>query len=188
MDGRDSFQLASAHPKSPAARPDNLPASRLSPGRPTAAQPSRVHRVVPHRRQGPVLAVRYNHSGQYCLSCGKDRTFRLWNPSKGLLIKTYSGHAHEARRAPASGGARRAAAAASLCAACAAAAGEEAAPQPREPAAARVLPALTGALAPRHPAQVRDVQATQDNSKIVSVGGDKQVWSGTQFFPLCWFR
>jgi mitogen-activated protein kinase organizer 1 len=78
---------------------------------------------------GPVLAVRFNTSGTYCLSCGKvrpsialipvmlamiakairssswfhrflpsnqcnieqDRTIRLWNPHKGIPIKTYTG-------------------------------------------------------------------------------------------------
>ena len=29
------------------------------------------------------------------LTCGKDRTFRLWNPYKGLLVKTNSGLGHE---------------------------------------------------------------------------------------------
>ena len=26
--------------------------------------------------EGPVLAVRYNHTGQYCLTCGKDRNIK----------------------------------------------------------------------------------------------------------------
>jgi len=26
--------------------------------------------------EGPVLAARFNHNGQYCLTCGKDRTLR----------------------------------------------------------------------------------------------------------------
>ena len=42
---------------------------------------------------GTALSV----SGAYLLTCGKDRTFRLWNPFKGALIKTYTGHAHEVR-------------------------------------------------------------------------------------------
>jgi hypothetical protein len=39
--------------------------------------------------KGPVLSVRFNHSGDYCLSCGADRVVKLLNPHKGLLIKTY---------------------------------------------------------------------------------------------------
>ncbi|KAK9915970.1 hypothetical protein WJX75_006744 [Coccomyxa subellipsoidea] len=48
---------------------------------------------------GPVLAVRFNNPGTYCLSCGKDRSIRLWNPHKGLLIKTYAGHGYDVRDA-----------------------------------------------------------------------------------------
>mmetsp|Transcript_14229 Transcript_14229/g.27306 ORF Transcript_14229/g.27306 Transcript_14229/m.27306 type:complete len:313 (-) Transcript_14229:1216-2154(-) len=42
--------------------------------------------------EGPVLAARFNHNGQYCLTCGKDRTVRLWNPARELCLKTYQGH------------------------------------------------------------------------------------------------
>lgn len=65
--------------------------------------------------QGPVRAVRFNsmlggfpnnahlhglrltfaENGNYCLSCGSDKTLRLWNPHKGLCIKTYMGHGAE---------------------------------------------------------------------------------------------
>lgn len=34
----------------------------------------------------------YVGSGSYCLTCGSDRTVRLWNPHKGLAVKTYTGH------------------------------------------------------------------------------------------------
>jgi mitogen-activated protein kinase organizer 1 len=47
--------------------------------------------------EGAVLNVRYNGSGAYALSCGKDRTLRLWSVARGVLIKTYTGHGHEAR-------------------------------------------------------------------------------------------
>lgn len=47
--------------------------------------------------EGAVLAVRFNKDGKYCLSCGKDRSLRLWNPIKGIHIKTYNGHAREVR-------------------------------------------------------------------------------------------
>lgn len=48
---------------------------------------------------GPVLAVRFNSQGTYCLSCGRDRTIKLWNPYKQTLIKTYAGHGHDVRDA-----------------------------------------------------------------------------------------
>ncbi|KAK9832290.1 hypothetical protein WJX74_005480 [Apatococcus lobatus] len=47
--------------------------------------------------EGPVLAVRFNRSGTYCLSCGKDRTLRLWNPHRGIPIKSYHGHGYDVR-------------------------------------------------------------------------------------------
>lgn len=33
--------------------------------------------------------------GSYCLTCGSDRKIKLWNPSTGILLKTYGGHGHE---------------------------------------------------------------------------------------------
>lgn len=47
--------------------------------------------------EGAVLAARFNSDGNYCLSCGKDRTIRLWNPHRGIHIKTYKSHAREVR-------------------------------------------------------------------------------------------
>ncbi|DBB14623.1 hypothetical protein WJX82_010312 [Trebouxia sp. C0006] len=46
---------------------------------------------------GPILAVRFNCTGTYCLTCGKDRTLRLWNPHRGVHIKTYAGHGYDVR-------------------------------------------------------------------------------------------
>ncbi|KAG5136648.1 hypothetical protein JHK82_021379 [Glycine max] len=47
--------------------------------------------------EGGVLAARFNGDGNYVLSCGKDRTIRLWNPHRGIHIKTYKSHAREVR-------------------------------------------------------------------------------------------
>ncbi|KAL6786084.1 hypothetical protein ACKKBG_A01335 [Auxenochlorella protothecoides x Auxenochlorella symbiontica] len=47
--------------------------------------------------EGPVYAVRFNSQGTYCMSCGKDRTLRLWNPHTGRLVKTYTGHGYDVR-------------------------------------------------------------------------------------------
>eukprot|EP00197_Chlamydomonas_leiostraca_P014689 CAMPEP_0202867786 /NCGR_PEP_ID=MMETSP1391-20130828/9621_1 /ASSEMBLY_ACC=CAM_ASM_000867 /TAXON_ID=1034604 /ORGANISM="Chlamydomonas leiostraca, Strain SAG 11-49" /LENGTH=313 /DNA_ID=CAMNT_0049547851 /DNA_START=81 /DNA_END=1019 /DNA_ORIENTATION=+ len=54
-----------------------------------------AHQLKGH--EGPVLAVRFNVPGTYCLSCGKDRNICLWNPSRGVLVKTYAGHGYEVR-------------------------------------------------------------------------------------------
>lgn len=47
--------------------------------------------------EGAVLAARFNGDGNYALTCGKDRTIRLWNPHRGILIKTYKSHGREVR-------------------------------------------------------------------------------------------
>eukprot|EP01018_Ginkgo_biloba_P018608 Gb_17554 [translate_table: standard] len=54
--------------------------------------------------EGAVLAVRFNGDGNYCLSCGKDRTVRLWNPHRGIHIKTYKAHARDVRDVHVTGG------------------------------------------------------------------------------------
>ncbi|OQR92414.1 mitogen-activated protein kinase organizer [Achlya hypogyna] len=55
---------------------------------------------------GPVHAVRFNDKGTYCMSCGNDRTIRLWNPHRegldgpesAFLVKSYTGfHGYEVR-------------------------------------------------------------------------------------------
>lgn len=33
--------------------------------------------------------------GDYCLTCGSDKSIKLWNPYRGVLLKTYSGHGYE---------------------------------------------------------------------------------------------
>ncbi|KAM9818723.1 WD repeat domain-containing protein 83 isoform 1-T1 [Syngnathus typhle] len=46
-------------------------------------------------QQGAVRAVRFNVDGQYVLSCGADKSLKLWSGSRGTLLKTYSGHGYE---------------------------------------------------------------------------------------------
>ncbi|XP_069783601.1 WD repeat domain-containing protein 83 [Narcine bancroftii] len=45
--------------------------------------------------QGAVRAVRFNVDGNYCLTCGSDKTLKLWNPHRGKFLKTYTGHGYE---------------------------------------------------------------------------------------------
>ncbi|TIB73969.1 WD40 repeat-like protein [Wallemia mellicola] len=45
---------------------------------------------------GPVNVVKFNNqAGRYCLSGGRDRSIRLWNPHLGSEVKTYQGHGWE---------------------------------------------------------------------------------------------
>ncbi|KAL5022334.1 hypothetical protein ScPMuIL_001489 [Solemya velum] len=53
-------------------------------------------------KQGAVRAVRFNADGNYCLTCGSDKSVKLWNPSRQLLLKTYGGHGYEVLDAQAS--------------------------------------------------------------------------------------
>jgi len=58
--------------------------------------PYREETVMADGHAGAALVVRFNSDGGYCLSGGKDRAIVLWNPHKGLKIKTYKGaHGYE---------------------------------------------------------------------------------------------
>eukprot|EP00051_Salpingoeca_urceolata_P010550 m.129251 g.129251 ORF g.129251 m.129251 type:complete len:309 (-) comp16754_c4_seq1:1672-2598(-) len=57
--------------------------------------------------EGAVMAVRYNSDGDYCLTAGRDRTMRLWNPLTQLEIKVYRGHSQDVTDCAASKDARR---------------------------------------------------------------------------------
>ncbi|XP_056181927.1 LOW QUALITY PROTEIN: WD repeat domain-containing protein 83 [Falco biarmicus] len=45
--------------------------------------------------QGAVRAVRFNVDGNYCMTCGSDKSLKLWNPHKGTALRTYQGHGYE---------------------------------------------------------------------------------------------
>ncbi|XP_003390666.1 PREDICTED: WD repeat domain-containing protein 83-like [Amphimedon queenslandica] len=48
-----------------------------------------------HGHQDAIRAIRFTKSGEYCLTCSADKTVRLWNPHRGLGIKTYKGPGQE---------------------------------------------------------------------------------------------
>lgn len=56
--------------------------------------PQHLHRRL-QCNQGAVRAVRFNADGNYCITCGSDKSLKLWNPHKGTMLKTYSGHGYE---------------------------------------------------------------------------------------------
>ncbi|KAK7068824.1 WD repeat-containing protein 83 [Halocaridina rubra] len=61
---------------------------------PSETLPSQVERII-ECKQGAVRAVRFNVDGQYCMSCGSDKSVKLWNPHRGALLHTYCGHGYE---------------------------------------------------------------------------------------------
>ena len=56
--------------------------------------PSTLHASI-KAHSGPISTVTYNSSGQYVLTASHDKLVKLFNPSSGLLVKTYSGHGYE---------------------------------------------------------------------------------------------
>lgn len=63
--------------------------------------PAKLIRTVPCK-QGAVRAVRFNGDGNYCITCGSDKSVKLWNPHRNILLKTYCGHGYEVLDAQAS--------------------------------------------------------------------------------------
>ncbi|KAG1663855.1 WD repeat domain-containing protein 83 [Nymphon striatum] len=41
------------------------------------------------------VVVFHKVDGNYCLTCGSDKTLKLWNPFSGTLLQTFSGHGYE---------------------------------------------------------------------------------------------
>ncbi|XP_016303667.1 WD repeat domain-containing protein 83-like [Sinocyclocheilus anshuiensis] len=63
--------------------------------RPQASQlPQHLLRTV-ECQQGAVRAVRFNADGNYVLTCGSDKSLKLWSVRRGLMVKTYTGHGYE---------------------------------------------------------------------------------------------
>ncbi|XP_062386855.1 WD repeat domain-containing protein 83 [Sardina pilchardus] len=56
--------------------------------------PQHLHRTI-DCQQGAVRAVRFNADGNYLLTCGSDKSLKLWSVSRGTLLKAYSGHGYE---------------------------------------------------------------------------------------------
>ncbi|XP_060941342.1 WD repeat domain-containing protein 83-like [Limanda limanda] len=63
--------------------------------RPKAPQlPQHLLRTI-DCQQGAVRAVRFNADGSYLMSCGSDKSLKLWSLSRGTLLQSYSGHRYE---------------------------------------------------------------------------------------------
>uniref|UniRef100_W5L2J7 WD repeat domain-containing protein 83 n=1 Tax=Astyanax mexicanus TaxID=7994 RepID=W5L2J7_ASTMX len=56
--------------------------------------PQHLHRSL-ECQQGAVRAVHFNADGNYLLTCGSDKSLKLWSVSRGALLKTYTGHGYE---------------------------------------------------------------------------------------------
>ncbi|KAK7099882.1 WD repeat domain-containing protein 83-like [Littorina saxatilis] len=46
-------------------------------------------------KQQAVRAVRFSADSRYCMTCGGDKSVKLWNPHRSLFLKTYTGHGNE---------------------------------------------------------------------------------------------
>eukprot|EP00923_Selenidium_pygospionis_P018069 GHVN01031647.1.p1 GENE.GHVN01031647.1~~GHVN01031647.1.p1 ORF type:complete len:198 (-),score=11.44 GHVN01031647.1:267-860(-) len=56
---------------------------------PSKPEPRLLHCLKGHK--GSVSNGQFTQNGNYFMSCGQDKTIRLWNPHKGLPIKDYKG-------------------------------------------------------------------------------------------------
>ena len=54
-----------------------------------------LHQTLKAHKGTVNVATYAKGTAKYLLSGGQDRTIRLWNPSIGTEIKTYSGHGYE---------------------------------------------------------------------------------------------
>jgi mitogen-activated protein kinase organizer 1 len=57
----------------------------------TAPYPTQEHCTLTGQHTGPVLCVRWNRDGDYCITGGSDKSIHLWNPHKGTHVKAYVG-------------------------------------------------------------------------------------------------
>ena len=76
------------------------PSETGAPATSSASLPNEKVGVLEKAHTGPILAVRFNKDGNYCLTCGQDRLIKLWNPNKQLVVKSYIGHGHEVSLVP----------------------------------------------------------------------------------------
>ncbi|KAL8289975.1 hypothetical protein RQP46_002914 [Phenoliferia psychrophenolica] len=51
--------------------------------------------IVLAKHKGPVHIAVYNTGSSYLLTGGQDRQIKLWNPTSGVEVKSYSGHGYE---------------------------------------------------------------------------------------------
>ena len=90
--------VAADVPQHEPVNPDRLRAAghAVEPRAPTRALPlptKEFATLVNPDVTGGATFARFTRTGGYCLTGGADRTLRLWNPHKGLLIRRYAGHA-----------------------------------------------------------------------------------------------
>jgi hypothetical protein len=72
-----------------------FPGGLMAPSRGPEPIARALHATLENHK-GPVHVARYARgSAKYVLTGGQDRTVRLWNPSLGTEIKSYSAHGYE---------------------------------------------------------------------------------------------
>jgi len=76
--------------------PDNLTNKpKKKPKQDTTAAVPKLKMLQLDCKQGAVRAVRLSVDGMYMMTCGSDKSLKLWNPRKGTQLKTYMGHGFE---------------------------------------------------------------------------------------------
>lgn len=45
--------------------------------------------------KGNINTVKFTRNCEYCFSGGSDKSVRLWNPQKGMLLKEFVGHGYD---------------------------------------------------------------------------------------------
>ena len=54
-----------------------------------------LNNIATINEKSAIRAVRFNSDGEYCMTCGSDKSVKLWNPYKNICLKTYAGHGYE---------------------------------------------------------------------------------------------
>jgi len=46
-------------------------------------------------KQGAIRCLQFSVDGNYCMTGGADKSLKLWNPNRGVMLKNYMGHGYE---------------------------------------------------------------------------------------------
>lgn len=61
----------------------------------TATEPTQFKKIEMSGHKGGVYVVKFSKDGEHVMSGSQDKTVKLWNPYKGLLVKSYEVNSHD---------------------------------------------------------------------------------------------